>query len=128
MSAQVQCPNCGGYRVITKQKLIHQGRKLIFKERLEVGKLVGCLWGVIMPILVVVAGFALTEDDFSDSALSTVVLLVALCLLVALVGVGWYLLPIHRRETLVGYGYECELCGKQWNEYLDQGPMDIDSK
>ena len=90
---------------------------------------VGCLWGVALPAVVAIGTIVIDAlYDITKGGLGTngsemsglAVAVVAFCLFIALVGAAWYLLPIHHRETHVGYGYECELCGKLWNEYFDQ--------
>jgi len=116
MPGQVQCPNCGGYRVEVANQLVraHEtplsgGRKLFHFIVLQAFVAL-CVWLAFQPEY----GFEGTERTMGLVALGILDVRVTMSILE----------ETRTHESTTGYRYRCQLCGYLW-EWQIGAPLPI---
>lgn len=120
MADQVQCPNCGGFRVETTTKTIDKKTNKEFDF--------GCafwfalLFFAILPTLfgasIWLAILSGTYESYPSGRVeSMLVLPVGLFFLILM---GLYILSYIKAEKIEKYYYACVLCGYKWSRRADE--------
>lgn len=116
MSTQVQCPNCGGYRVESVNKV---DNKETNRQHVDVwGTLF--VWGLIFLFggILCPSFTELWTGGWDPPNYTTATILTSL----GIVGivVGWRRMNAERHSLIAHYYHVCWLCGYRWNRRADE--------
>lgn len=112
---QVQCPNCGGYKVSTEVKILNRntGAELAAP---------GCLlWGYIAFFgFSLLFGIYLLAESESGSSIRSQAGSMIFGSFIMLLPAIWALVKYSRTEKIERYDNHCLLCGYRWSRRTDE--------
>jgi hypothetical protein len=113
MSDQVQCPNCGGYKVQVETKIVDRSSGKQVAET-------GCVgWAIILLLLGGALGYMLQGGG--GSLQSIVVGMAGMFLVILLVRLAVRSNAEARKaDKIEKYDYVCSLCGYKWSRREDE--------
>ena len=115
MAGQVQCPNCGGFKVSVETTIIDRSS----------GKRVagtGCFgWALISLILIGAFGYMLTGEGRGPTLLSIVSGIVGILFAIFLISIAVRSnAEASKADKIEKYDYVCSLCGYKWSRREDE--------
>ena len=109
--AQVQCPNCGGYKIQLKKEPIWTKKLLPWEHRKQ-----GMLWGVGTVLVVCIIAVLIPRTGVIDGILACIGVFAILGILSLL------FMPTQRVMSGTIYHFTCDLCGYRW-DWVEGTPL-----
>ena len=112
MSTQVQCPNCGGCRVETVNKV---DNKETNRQHVDVWGSI-FVWGLMFFFVGIICS-SYTASTWEPNY-TTAIIFTSLGVLAIIV--GWRRMNAERHKLIAHYYHVCWLCGYRWNRRADE--------